>query len=633
MRSLRRIDRPSRRRTVWPSNGPPTFGPHRAARLPSGGMSGGGGARNPVLPGGPFSIPRGPDPGARRGSARPSARARPRRPAWRRARSPAHAPAGRERGQHLVDEAERAPTATTAAPSRRGGRRSRCRAPRARVTSARSRPPSNASRTWPERPAVLDDLPLLAAPGSPRRARPLAVDACPTWAGPETRRPARTNGTQRGMPCDVVDSSPDLVPRGARRAPRPPRVASGQYRAPRRHPGRCRRPGTRGSRGHGPRTATQPPPRRTLPFQHSAPYRRRPDAPGGEDRDARVAHPVRAVHRARRVRVRVRVRHRRPPLARHRPGRPDGPRQPRAPRRHRLRAQHGRRRRDPGRHPARVPRGDGRREAAIDLPAGGGYGVAMVFLPRDAASRDAARRDLRDARSRRGPRAPRLARRPADPRGLGESALGQHARSSARRSSPARPASPAARTRTSPSSAACTSPAAWSRRPSSAAPCPAAASFYVPSMSCRTIVYKGMLNASQLLTFYPDLLDERLRERGRPRPLAVLHQHLPVVGPRAPVPLHQPQRRDQHAARQRQLDVRPPVHVPLVGVRRRPAQGPAGGRRGRLRHRDLRQRARAAPPGRPLARPRDGDDGPRAVEPRRRDVVRRARPSTSTTPA
>jgi glutamate synthase (ferredoxin) len=34
--------------------------------------------------------------------------------------------------------------------------------------------------------------------------------------------------------------------------------------------------------------------------------------------------------------------------------------------------------------------------------------------------------------------------------------------------------------------------------------------FYIPSLSCRTIVYKGMLNASQLLTFYPDLLDERV---------------------------------------------------------------------------------------------------------------------------
>jgi glutamate synthase (NADPH) large chain len=41
---------------------------------------------------------------------------------------------------------------------------------------------------------------------------------------------------------------------------------------------------------------------------------------------------------------------------------------------------------------------------------------------------------------------------------------------------------------------------------------------YIPSMSCRTIVYKGMLNASQLLTFYPDLLDERFES-----PLGLVH--------------------------------------------------------------------------------------------------------------
>jgi len=36
---------------------------------------------------------------------------------------------------------------------------------------------------------------------------------------------------------------------------------------------------------------------------------------------------------------------------------------------------------------------------------------------------------------------------------------------------------------------------------------PDRAQFYVPSMSTRTIVYKGMLNASQLMHFYPDLHD------------------------------------------------------------------------------------------------------------------------------
>ena len=39
---------------------------------------------------------------------------------------------------------------------------------------------------------------------------------------------------------------------------------------------------------------------------------------------------------------------------------------------------------------------------------------------------------------------------------------------------------------------------------------PSRVDFYIPSLSCRTIVYKGMLNASQLRTFYPDLVDERV---------------------------------------------------------------------------------------------------------------------------
>jgi glutamate synthase (ferredoxin) len=39
---------------------------------------------------------------------------------------------------------------------------------------------------------------------------------------------------------------------------------------------------------------------------------------------------------------------------------------------------------------------------------------------------------------------------------------------------------------------------------------PSRGDFYIPSLSCRTVVYKGMLNASQLTTFYPDLSDERV---------------------------------------------------------------------------------------------------------------------------
>ncbi|NLW87810.1 MAG: glutamate synthase large subunit [Planctomycetes bacterium] len=42
---------------------------------------------------------------------------------------------------------------------------------------------------------------------------------------------------------------------------------------------------------------------------------------------------------------------------------------------------------------------------------------------------------------------------------------------------------------------------------------------YVCSMSCRTIVYKGMFLAPQLFAYYPDLMDERVKS-----PLAIVHQ-------------------------------------------------------------------------------------------------------------
>jgi len=43
--------------------------------------------------------------------------------------------------------------------------------------------------------------------------------------------------------------------------------------------------------------------------------------------------------------------------------------------------------------------------------------------------------------------------------------------------------------------------------------------FYIPSMSCRTIVYKGMFLAPQLSAYYPDLSDERVTTA-----LAIVHQ-------------------------------------------------------------------------------------------------------------
>ena len=53
--------------------------------------------------------------------------------------------------------------------------------------------------------------------------------------------------------------------------------------------------------------------------------------------------------------------------------------------------------------------------------------------------------------------------------------------------------------------------------------------------------------------------------RDRAGALALLHEHLPELGSRAPVPLHRAQRRDQHAARQHQLDARARGAVPVAG--------------------------------------------------------------------
>ena len=82
------------------------------------------------------------------------------------------------------------------------------------------------------------------------------------------------------------------------------------------------------------------------------------------------------------------------------------------------------------------------------------------------------------------------------------------------------------------------------------------AGVYFASLSPRTIIYKGMLTTPQLEPFFPDLSDP-----ATPRPgagaLAVLHQHLPVLAAGPPLPLHRPQRRDQHRQGQPQLDAGP----------------------------------------------------------------------------
>ena len=77
--------------------------------------------------------------------------------------------------------------------------------------------------------------------------------------------------------------------------------------------------------------------------------------------------------------------------------------------------------------------------------------------------------------------------------------------------------------------------------------------FHIASLSTETIVYRACCcRAAAAVLHGPARARDRERDRGRA--LAVLDEHVPDVGPRAAVPLHRAQRRDQHGARQRQLD-------------------------------------------------------------------------------
>ncbi len=106
---------------------------------------------------------------------------------------------------------------------------------------------------------------------------------------------------------------------------------------------------------------------------------------------------------------------------------------------------------------------------------------------------------------------------------------------------------------------------------------------------------------------------------------AVFDQHLPELGPRASVPLSLPQRRDQHAAREYQLDGRAAGTVRLAAIRRRHAKAAADHRADRQRLLHVRQLPGAAGAYRALAAARGDDDDPGGVAERRDDERGQAR--------
>ena len=104
-----------------------------------------------------------------------------------------------------------------------------------------------------------------------------------------------------------------------------------------------------------------------------------------------------------------------------------------------------------------------------------------------------------------------------------------------------------------------------------------------------------------------------LRDRAGAGPPALLDQYVPDLVARPSLPDDRAQRRDQHAARQRELDGGA-AGVGVVGpVRRGHPQAVADLLRGPVRHRLLRQRARVPGAGRLLARPCHDDDDSRGL--------------------
>ncbi|MDQ1301331.1 MAG: glutamate synthase large chain, partial [Chloroflexota bacterium] len=154
-------------------------------------------------------------------------------------------------------------------------------------------------------------------------------------------------------------------------------------------------------------------------------------------------------------------------------------------------------------------------EAGFSLPAPGEYGVGMIFLPQDAARRAACERRLAEIVQAEGQRLLGWRTVPTDGHTLGKTA---------------RSGEPVVRQIFIGRGAGLADELAFERKlfiirrlaekairyaslPGSAGPGTGAGGdddFYISSLSCRTIIYKGMLTAPQVEEFYPDLCDARM---------------------------------------------------------------------------------------------------------------------------
>ncbi|MCK6682111.1 MAG: glutamate synthase large subunit [Thermoanaerobaculia bacterium] len=142
----------------------------------------------------------------------------------------------------------------------------------------------------------------------------------------------------------------------------------------------------------------------------------------------------------------------------------------------------------------------------FELPEPGDYGAGMVFLPVEATSRQAFERKFEEITREEGQRILGWRDVPTDDATLGPTA---------RATRPVIRQIFIGRGETTPAGDAFERKLFVIRRLVEKAVSRSATQgrgdFYVASLSCRTIVYKGMLNAPQLGAFFPDLRDEGLK--------------------------------------------------------------------------------------------------------------------------
>jgi glutamate synthase (NADPH/NADH) large chain len=150
----------------------------------------------------------------------------------------------------------------------------------------------------------------------------------------------------------------------------------------------------------------------------------------------------------------------------------------------------------------------------LSLPASGDYGVGMAFLPREASAREACEKLLARFVQEEGQRLLGWRDVPVDNRGISEAA---------------RSVEPVVRQAFIGRGEDCADTDAFERKlfvirkqvehAARAANLPGSKQFYLPSMSTRTIVYKGMLLARQVGEYYLDLRDPEFVSG-----LALVHQ-------------------------------------------------------------------------------------------------------------